>query len=189
MNMTRIVVLIALVGIVLGPWYTEAEYNWVKHTISELAAQNTRNAWVMQIGLVALGVGILIDFFRKRNPVDIPFAAFGVFIALTGFLPHRPIVEDRPYNTMLDFLHSVFAFLTGLSAILGFVVRWIDEVNIPNKVIYFSLAILYTVLSFLMTIFPECTGVFQRIIFGTFLIWAFFDFPRKKMNQTNCIAD
>ncbi len=179
--MTRIGVLAALIAIVFGPLYTDPQYNWLHHTVSELAAQNTRNAWVMQIGLSALGIGIAVDFLRHRHPADIPFVAFGLFVTLSALFPHRPFVEGRAFSEALDLIHSVCASLTGLSAVLGFVVRCIVEKQLQKKWVYASLAVMYTVLPLMMTIYPSLAGVFQRVIFGSFFVWAVMDYPKTKM--------
>lgn len=174
---TRLAVLVALVAILLGPWYTDPGYNWVRHSVSELAAQHTRNAWVMQIGLFALGAGVAVDFLRSRHPADLPFLAFGIFIAASAFVPHRPFVEGQSFNRALDIGHSVLASLAGFSAVLGFIVRSIAARQPLRKGIYVSIAAAYTVLPLMMAIYPPTAGVFQRTIFLSFSLWAVVDYP------------
>lgn len=178
--MTRIGVLFILFTILLGPLYTEVEYEWFKNSISELAAQNTKNAWIMRTGLIALGAVLIIDYFRNKHLTDLPFAAFGLFIALSAVFPHRPYVPGREFNETVDSIHSILANLTGFSAVLGFILKWIGDTVIKRKILYLSLAIIYTVLPLMMIVFPEAHGFFQRIIFFSFFVWAWCDFPSKK---------
>lgn len=51
---------ICLVAFLAGPLYTEPGYDWVRHSISELAAQNTANAWIMRLGLFCLGAAAVL---------------------------------------------------------------------------------------------------------------------------------
>ena len=177
---TRLGVVVAFAAIALGPLYTDPGYSWMRNAVSELAGQETRNAWVMQVGLFAVGAGIVIDFLRSRHRADLPLLLFGIFIALTAVFPHRPFVEGRPFNETLDTLHSIFATLTGLAAVTGAIVRMAVDVRPPRKWLYATLATAYTVLPMMMTFIPSLTGVFQRLIFGSFFVWVSLDFPRRR---------
>jgi hypothetical protein len=59
--------LLCLATILLGPLYTEAGYDRVRHSVSELAAHGTENAWFMRIVLDSYIHWATID-----EPSDIP---------------------------------------------------------------------------------------------------------------------
>lgn len=46
-----------------------------------------------------------------------------------------------------------------------------------RKLVYASIAGLYTVLPMGMFAIPELQGLFQRIIFGSFILWVLIDNP------------
>jgi len=178
-------VVIAILAITLGPLYTAPGYDWLRHSVSELAAQNTRNAWIMQTSLVLIGVGILIDFYRSRQTVDIPLAVFAVAIILTGVFPHKPITDGVVYSESLDWWHSVFSGVTGFSAVVASLVRFFATRDIKRKTVYFTLVLLYTVLPMAMFNLPAYEGVFQRIIFGSFFTLVLLDFPWRRHDRHN----
>lgn len=170
-------VIFAILAITFGPFYTEPGYSWIRHSISELAAQNTRNAWIMQAGLVLLGIGILVDFARTRNRYDLPFVFFAVAIILAGVFPHKPITDGVPFSESLDWWHSLFSGLTGFTATIAALVRIFATKNILRRTSYFSLIIVYTVLPMLMFNLPSYEGIFQRIIFASFFVLVAVDYP------------
>ena len=148
-----------------------------EHTVSELAAQNTDNAWIMRFGLFSLGAATVLGYYRGRRKYNVFFLSFGIFIALSGFLPHKPIIQDRMYSELLDQLHSVCASVGGFSAVAGFAMKAIQSKSGARKLVYASIAGLYTVLPIAMFAIPEFQGLFQRIILGSFILWVLIDNP------------
>lgn len=175
-TLLRAAIAIAAAAILMGPQYTEVGYDWRIHSVSELAGQATRNAWVMRTGLIALGVGVTAGFFDRRSLVDAPFLVFGLAMIGVGLAPHRPFVAERAYSETLDAAHSVFASLAGLAAVAGFVARGV-AVKRARRLVYFALAGAYTILPLMMWLDPGAEGVYQRVTFGSFLVWAWFDYP------------
>lgn len=135
-------------------------------------------------GLLLPSMGIVIGFFGERRRADVPFLAFGIFVALSAVFPHRPFVEGRAFSETTDMIHSVVSFLTGLSAVVGFIVRFVVDRNTWKRVIYLSLVVLYTILPLMMVFFPTLEGALQRVIFGSFFVWAVMDYPREERPNT-----
>ncbi|MDH3350619.1 MAG: DUF998 domain-containing protein [Gammaproteobacteria bacterium] len=169
--MIRSAVIFCALAILFGPFYTDPGYDWTRHSISELAGQATSNAWIMRVGLLSLGLACVVGFFRVRSQYNIFLLIFGVSIALTGIFPHRPFDADKEYSELLDQLHSWFASLGGFFAVLGFVYRTVQANSVSEKIVSASLASLYTLFSAAMFYWPEYLGVFQRVIFGSFIAW------------------
>ncbi|MFQ6006805.1 MAG: DUF998 domain-containing protein [Woeseia sp.] len=105
--------LVFLIAVLAGPLYTEPGYDWVRHSIGELAAQNTRNAWIMRFGLFCLGAATVLGYFRERSRFNVFFLFFGLTVGLSAFLPHKPFTVGRPFPDLLDQWHSAFATLGG----------------------------------------------------------------------------
>lgn len=164
-------VIFCALAIMFGRLYTDSGYDWIRHSISELAGQSTTNAWIMRTGLPALGSATVFGFFRLRSRYNVFLLVFDASIALTGVFPHRPFDLDKEFSEPLDQLHSLFASLGGFFAVLGFVYKAIETTSVPQKAISALLAALYTLLSAAMFYWPEYQGLFQRVIFGTFIIW------------------
>jgi len=173
-QLIRVGVVICALAIVCGPWYTEPGYDWVRHSISELAGQDTANAWVMRIGLAALGLAAATAFVVHRSRFNIFFFLFGISILLTAVFPHRPFVLDRAYSETLDRLHSLFATLGGFAAVLAFAFEAGRPGPVVKRLVAGLLAALYTGLSAAMFQWPDFQGALQRVIFGTFIIWMLY---------------
>lgn len=158
-------------AILFGPIYTETGYDWVRHSVSELAGQATANAWIMRVGLVALGLAAVGGYLRYRRSFNIFFLLFGISIALTGVFPHKPFMAGRPYSVTLDQMHSLFASAGGICAVLAFVLLSVQAATAAQRIAGAMLAGLYTLLSAAMFIWPNAQGAFQRVIFGSFIVW------------------
>ena len=65
-------VLLITVAIVLGPLYTASGYSIVTNLVSELGAQHMPNAWIMNAGFIAFGVGVTVSAARRAHSGDVP---------------------------------------------------------------------------------------------------------------------
>lgn len=175
--LVKTALVICALTILSGPFYTEPGYSVISHSISELAGQDTQNAWIMRLGLIALGGAAIAGFLRKPNRLNLSFLIFGICMVLTAAFPHKPFVENRPYSVTLDNLHSVFASLGGFSAVMGFILLGVNKPGLKGKILYFSVAAAYTVLPMLMFAWPVYQGIFQRLIFTIFIVWSFLEYP------------
>lgn len=171
----RITAVFCLLTILLGSVYTEPGYDWIRHSISELAGQNTGNAWVMRLGLLGLGLGAAWGYLTRRSKYNIFFLVFGVFIVLAALFPHRPFVEGRAYSALIDDVHSVCSTIAGMSAVGGFLLLAIRATSTGRKLMYAALAAAYTILPLGMVVVPSVHGLLQRLIFGSFIAWSLLD--------------
>ena len=169
--MIRVLVVFCAVTIVAGPWYTDPGYDWLRHSVSELAGQSTTNAWIMRAGLAALGASAMIAFATLRERFNAFFLVFGLCITLSAVFPHRPFVPGIAYSETLDDLHSLFASLGGFAAVLAFAFSAGRPGPLGPRLSAGILALFYTVLPAAMFAFPEFQGLFQRIIFASFIAW------------------
>lgn len=180
----RVLIFGCLAAIFAGPWYTEPGYDWTLHSVSELAGQDTRNAWIMRGGLFALGLASIVGYAAYRPRFNLLFAAFGLFIAMSALFPHKPFVAGRPFSEALDQVHSVFASLGGLCAVLGFVLKARVAGTRPCALAYAVIAIAYTLLPLLMFSVPSLQGLFQRLLFVSYAAWVLVDgLPRRRVDR------
>lgn len=173
--MIYIAVIFTLITIFAGPWYTEAGYSWIQHSVSELAGQHTHNAWIMRLGLFSLGSASMWGYWSQRHKFNIFFCLFGFFIALSALFPHKPFIPEKPSSQLLDDIHSWCASLGGLSAVLGFVMLSMTNKNPWRKLLYGAIAALYTALPAAMFFVPTVQGALQRVLFVTYIGWVLFD--------------
>ncbi|MDH3531590.1 MAG: DUF998 domain-containing protein [Gammaproteobacteria bacterium] len=167
----RAAVLTCALAIAFGPLYTESGYDWSRHSISELAAQHTANAWIMRTGLICLGLASIAAYWCRRPSLNVFFLLFGACIALSGLFSHKPFIDGRPYAEWLDRLHSALASLGGMSAVAAFFTLTIKSKTSAGRVVNASIALGFTGLSAAMFIWPDYQGIFQRMIFAAFIVW------------------
>lgn len=173
-------ILIFAAAIILGPFYTVENYSVIANTVSELGAQMTRNNFVAIIGFVAFGLGIVIEWLRRRTWVTAPFLLFGVFIAAAGLLPHRPIDPEIAYNDTVHRLHSVMASASGIAVTLGFLWQGVRESVTKIRIGHFYMAGICLTLPMAMFAMPEFQGMIQRLMYFQVFVWLWFLYPQAK---------
>ena len=76
--------LLLLVMFIL-PWYSTPEYSIMNNTLSQLGAQNTPNAWIMNLTFVSLGISSVIAGWKYFEG----FAFQRLFHGSKSFLEQR----------------------------------------------------------------------------------------------------
>ncbi len=175
------VYLAMILVIFILPFYSIENYHIIRNTTSQLGAQNTPNAWIMNMTFVMLGIlsivsgwAILKGFYFHRTVLLI----FGISLMLTAVFRHAPISADLLYNVKHDQLHSFFASLTGFSFTLFAISTAFINENKWHRVLAILVGILATVLSILMFNILEWAGLFQRFIFMISFGWMIYLFHR-----------
>jgi hypothetical protein len=145
------VYLIMIVVMFAAPLIGPEGYSLLRHTTSQLAAQNSPNAWAMRAVFVALSAASLL-------------AVWPVLPGLPFQRSHAPTTPGVLFDATEDLWHSRFADATGagftlLAASTGFV-----EPR-GRRSIAFAVAIAAVMLSLAMAALPEFRGLFQRAIF------------------------
>ncbi len=174
---------VMLLVIFLLPFYSLPGYSIVKNTTSQLAAQNTPNAWIMNFIFCALGFSTIYEGFKKFKShyyFLILLLLFGGSLVLTAIFSHAPIDSSLSFNVRHDELHSLFASVTGFSFTFFAISMAFFTKKHADKLLAVSIAVLATVLSLLMFNFSEFAGVWQRGIFITTFVWLLYVFSFKK---------
>ena len=182
-QITRISIIIFAITVLTGPFYTVDNYSHIRNLISELGAQQTKNNFIMIIGFLILGLGILMDSYKKISYPIIPFALFGIFMIMAGIFPHKPADTSLSYNHTFHSLHSLSATLAGISISIGSFWQGILSLSRTQKAICFYLAIACFVFPMLMLTMNEYQGILQRFMYLQIVAWLWIMFPRNILSN------
>jgi len=188
-----------LLVIFILPFFSLENYSILKNTTSHLGAQNTPNAWIMNVVFVLLGVSSIIGGWRFLGKYwfhKIVLISFGTSVILTAFYQHAPIDNLLEYSVKEDEMHSLFAKTTGWSfTIFAVATAFISKYRI-QQILAISIAVIAVLLS-LMMFHPDTEslmGIWQRTMFILsfgWMIYVFrnyalrgFDLPAGKNSKT-----
>ncbi|MCB0280037.1 MAG: DUF998 domain-containing protein [Calditrichaeota bacterium] len=177
-----IVYLLMLLTIFILPFYSVETYSIMRNTTSELAAQQTINAWIMRTIFVLLALAsiwagwIYLERFWFQR---ICLLCFGISLLMTAVYSHAPIDRNLAYNISEDEWQSLFASITGfLFTLLAVSIAFIHK---QRFAVYLSLLIAFvaTLLSLLMFSVIEFSGIWQRLIFILSFGWLIYEFNKE----------
>ncbi len=173
----RITYSLLLLVMFILPFFSDDAYSIIKNTTSHLGAQNSPNAWIMNITFILVGMSCIIEAFLRLKRLwfqRIVLCIFGLSFAFTGIFRHAPIIEGIPFDLMEDKLHSVFASIVGFS----FTIFAISTAFIEKKTMLRALAVIAgvtaTILSIMMSFLPPYSGIWQRMILVVSFCWLIF---------------
>lgn len=171
---TRVGIILILLAMLIGPWFSPPGFDWVKHTTSQQAGQFTAGAYWMRFGFVAFGIGLTIDVFdslRRKQWPNVLFLVFGVSMILVAVFSHRPLDPALAYDLTDDWLHSFFATLMGFA--FGFGVGWrmVFMRDVLDLALSAIAALASITLPLLMWQMPELAGAWQRLMFVICFVW------------------
>jgi hypothetical membrane protein len=159
------------------PYFSAEGYSILKHTTSHLGAQNTPNAWIMNLVFCLLGLACILEawFHLKRYWVHkILLTIFGAGLILTAFYQHAPIIEGIPYSLSEDAMHSLFATIVGFSfTLFAFSAAFIERTN-KRRILAIMIGLAATGLSVLIFNVADLAGIWQRLMFIVSFAWLIF---------------
>ena len=172
-----------LLVIFILPFYSAEGYSVVHNTTSELGAQHTPNAWIMNVVFAALGLFSILEgwkhlgryYFHKGTLV-----LFGGALILAALFRHEPLDPNLPYDVRENELHSIFATLTGFGFTLFAISVGFIKPTLKEKTIPITIGVVATLLSGLMFTVDEFRGIWQRLIFILSFGWMIWEFHSKK---------
>ena len=182
-SLTRMSLVITTCAILFGPLYSEPQYDWVTHTVSQLGAQSTRNSWIMVTGFLVLGIGLVVDIVRFRDVRMALFGLFGLFFALAGCFPHQAWIEGRPSSGNLHLMHQIMANLSGLAITAAHLVTGFTAETVRRRSVSTILAMSCLILPLAMFQFQNYTGVIQRIMYGASFWWLWKNCPKDRRSK------
>lgn len=173
------VYLLLLLVMFILPFYSAEGYLISKNTTSHLGAQNTPNAWIMNITFSLLGLACMVEAWfhlKKLWFQKILLSIFGLALIFIAIFQHAPIVEGIPYSELEDNLHSVFALAVGFSfTVFAFSIGFFEKRKI-EKIFAISVGLIAPGLSLLIFYVADYSGLWQRMIFIITFAWLIFLF-------------
>ena len=177
--------LVMIPVIFLLPYFSLPEYNMVEHTTSQLAAQQTPRAWIMNAVFLLLGLASIVEAWTLLRSFwlhQILLTIFGWSLIMTAIFQHAPIPEHLPFDANEDYLHSIFAKMTGWSFTIFAISAAFIERSKYQRISALAVGVLAIVLSILMFAVPQFAGVWQRGIFLICFGWLVFFLDRRRKN-------
>lgn len=168
--------------IVLAHFFAPSEYNWRLNTISDLAAQQYQNAWLMRIGLIGFGLILTTAILwrllhaEEKNYADLLMIVYGLSVLMSGVFSTAPFTNTSTCSIVEDKWHSLFAQVAGIAFSCGILGHLLFYSNPNQKSINFIFFILVIGCSSLVGLskkglFPIQLGLAQRGLYVISFIW------------------
>jgi hypothetical protein len=170
--------LLILVMFIL-PFYSTPGYSIIKNTLSQLGAQNTPNAWIMNFTFVSLGIGSIIAgwrYFEGFAFQKLFLILFGISVSLAAFFNHAPVNNLIQYKISEDGWHSYFIFSAGLTFFILTVSSTFIIEKRTDKLVAAAIGVSVIFLSILSSEIAHVPGVWQRLFFIISFGWMIFSF-------------
>jgi hypothetical membrane protein len=175
--------LLLLVMFIL-PFYSAPEYSIISNTLSQLGAQNTQNAWIMNFTFVSIGISSIIAGWRHFEGFAFQrlfLILFGLSLTFAAFFNHAPVNSLITYKITEDGWNSYFMFSTGLT----FIILTVSSTFIPQKhtdrLMAITAGALVLFLSVLMSKATHAAGVWQRLYFIISFGWMIHSFKTREL--------
>jgi len=173
-----VVVLFLASGVCLAvaPSLMPDSYNWVRHAISETAAQGLARAWVARLGIMLSAVAILLlaanrELGWKAHSRSIHRLYAILVVGLAAF-SLKPWTAGT-FNEFEDVAHSVLAPVAGLAFTLGVLLVSARRTPAARRArVLDGVVILATVmLPLVMLSVPNVAGAAQRTVVAVGYLW------------------
>jgi hypothetical membrane protein len=178
-------ILMILVMFIL-PLFSVPDYSIIHNSLSELGAQFSTNAWIMNFVFVFLALGSIIAGWRYFEGFvlhRIVLVLFGISLALTAFFNHAPVNPDIQYNISEDGWNSYFISSAGLSfIILSIATSFILEKQL-DRLLAVAAGISAILLSVLMSEFDWSAGIWQKLQFIISFGWMIYTFKTRDVKS------
>lgn len=178
MRTTRIAIIVFVIAVAVGPFYTADGYSPVSNVISELAAQRTQGNYIMASAFLILGAAIVAQGVSAFHRSLIPFMVFGASFGAAGLFGHRPITTGVPYISWVDATHSALATVAGVALTIGFGWQAAAARTLWYRWICAALALACIGLPLLMLQQPQVQGLVQRAMYLLVFVWFWVYYPR-----------
>ncbi len=164
---------ISLVMFIL-PAYSYSGYSILSNTTSQLGAQASPHAWIMNSAFALMGASVIISFWgglRLKCYEDTLPIVFGLSFVMVAIFQHEPGITGLAYNHTAALLHSVFATIMGIVISVYAIIKAMKADSTTDRILAVLALISASGLSFLMYAMPNYTGLLQRVMFLSVLAW------------------
>ncbi|MCB1517083.1 MAG: DUF998 domain-containing protein [Hyphomicrobiaceae bacterium] len=172
-------IVIMLLAMLVGPFFSAPEFMWITHTTSEQAAQGLAGAWIMRTGFVAFGAGTLLAAFLDRHRrvyVRWALMLFGFGLIAAAIWSNAPITANVPADMGEDWLHSAASWVVGMAFILACLARLFAPGGSKSDSVAWIGLLVAILIPLLMNLFPDQRGLFQRLMFLTSFVFVVREF-------------
>ena len=163
-----------LVGMLVGPSLSLANYDWVQHTLSELGGQSMPGAFVMNLGFAGYGLGCIlasIMAFKSRKLTHSAIIVFGSGLIGASLFSALPIDARLPSSLLEDRIHSFFASLIGFAFAVATASALFGSMGRPRDGLSWIALVSTVAIPLAMVNFPAVEGALQRIMFAISFLW------------------
>jgi len=169
--------LAGILVIFILPVFSLPGYSITRNTLSELGAQFTPNAWIMNLVFLILSLISVIagwEYFEDFVLHRIALVLCAVSLTLSVFFNHAPADPEIPYNVKEAVWHVYFAGTAILSfTILSIATGFILEKQY-DRVVSIAAGISIILLSVLMSEAGNYSGVWQRLMYIISFGWMIY---------------
>ena len=159
------------------PFFEGPDNSIIRNTLSDLGAQNTTGAWIINSIFVVLAISSVISVwgcFRGFAFQRVILVLFGISIVLSAFFNHAPANSAVPYNISEDGWHQYFACITWIIfAMLAFSTALIFKKQTDRSLALFA-GISVLLLIFLSSESGQTAGIWQRLQFIISFGWLIY---------------
>jgi hypothetical membrane protein len=173
--------LLLLVMFIL-PFNSAPEYSIISNTLSQLGAQNTPNAWIMNFTFVSLGTASIIagwKYFEGFAFQRLFLILFGISVTLAAFFSHAPVNALTQFKILEDGWHSYFIFTAGMTFVILTVSSTFILENQKDRLLATAAGVSVIILSIMMSEVQNIKGVWQRLFFIISFGWMVYCFRTK----------
>jgi hypothetical protein len=164
------------VCLAVAPSLMPDSYNWIRHAISETAAQGLARAWVARLGIMLSAVAILLlaanrelGWGAQSRSIHRLYAILVVGLAAFSLKPWIP----GTFNEFEDVAHSVLAPVAGVAFTLG--VLLVSARRAPTarraRVLDWVVILATVMLPLVMLSVPNVAGAAQRTVVAVGYLW------------------
>ncbi len=150
------------------------------NSISQLAAQNYAQAWLVRAGFISFGILVQLAGIgriradRSRWYREVPIMLYGLAILLSGIFSTNTFIRGVPFSETEAGLHTVFATAAGIALSAAMLLFALTDTPASSRLIHAVALVLIMLLSFLFGALPEAAGAIQRLLWVVGFAWLIY---------------
>jgi len=171
--------ILMLLAMFILPLLMVPDHSMIRNTLSDLGAQYSAGAWIMNSIFVALAFSSVLsgwECFEGFVFHRIILILFGVSLILSAFYNHAPVNPEIHYNIREDGWHLYFACTTWITFILlAFSTSLMLEKQ-TDRLLALITGISAVLLSLLASEADRTAGIWQRLLFIISFGWMIYTY-------------
>jgi len=176
-NILVIACIMMLLAMFILPLFMGPDHSIIRNTLSDLGAQNSAGAWIINSILVALAFSSVISgwgFYKGFVFHRVILVLFGVSIVLSAFFNHAPVNPEIQYNINEDGWHKYFACITWITFVILAFSTALKVKKQTDRSLALIAGISAVLLSLLSSEAEQTAGIWQRLLFIISFSWLIY---------------